>query len=368
MRFLPILTALIVAAVLYAVIMERDALRAFANGGVEPTTEEAAVTPDALGATDANKPIAVVVLRSVAEPVESGLVLSGRTEAARKVDVRSEAMGLLISEPIQKGASITKGQLLCELDPGTSNATLAEAEARLLEAETNLRTAESLAERGFSSETDTISRKAALEASMAGVERAKTEIERLQIRAPFDGILETNTAELGELMQPGAACATLISLDPIKLVGFVPEQSIERLALGSAAGGKLITGQTLQGKVTFISRSADEITRTFRVEINVPNPDQTIRDGVTAEILIGLEGERGHLVPQSALTLNDAGELGLRTHKDGIAHFTPVTLIRDDARGVWVSGLPEQAEVIVTGQDFVREGRPIAVAYKGDTQ
>lgn len=365
MRLLPILTALLVAVVLYAAIMERDQLKAFANGGTPVETAPDA-PPQVLAAESADQPIAVVVLKSTKRAVENGIVLSGRTEAARKVEVRAETTGRIVSEPIGKGATITKGDTLCELDPGTSTATMAEAQAQLREAETNLRTAESLAERGFSSETDTISRKSQLESAMAGVERAKTEIERLTIRAPFDGILETNTAELGELMQPGSACATLISLDPIKLVGYVPEQSVEKLVLDGDAGGRLVTGKELLGKVSFISRSADEVTRTFRVEISVPNPDRSIRDGVTAEILIGLKGEEGHLLPQSALTLNDAGELGVRTNEDGIAHFSPVILIRDDKDGIWVTGLPDEVEVIITGQDFVREGRAINVSYQED--
>ncbi|MEM8658166.1 MAG: efflux RND transporter periplasmic adaptor subunit, partial [Pseudomonadota bacterium] len=109
---------------------------------------------------------------------------------------------------------------------------------------------------------------------------------------------------------------------------------------------------------------ADEVTRTFRVEIQVPNEDQSIRDGVTAEIMIGLDGATGHLVPQSALTLNDTGELGIRANEDGIARFMPVTPIRDDAEGVWISGLPDSVEIIVVGQDFVRDGRKIDVTYK----
>ncbi|MEM9779180.1 MAG: efflux RND transporter periplasmic adaptor subunit, partial [Pseudomonadota bacterium] len=169
---------------------------------------------------------------------------------------------------------------------------------------------------------------------------------------------------LGSLLQPGGACATLISLNPIKLVGFVPEQDVERLDFGAPAGARLITGQVLSGQVSFLSRSADEVTRTFRVEIQVPNEDQSIRDGVTAEIMIGLDGATGHLVPQSALTLNDTGELGIRANEDGIARFMPVTPIRDDAEGVWISGLPDSVEIIVVGQDFVRDGRKIDVTYK----
>ncbi len=364
MRFSSILTALLVAVALYFVIMERDALKAMANGAADGAPPEAAQDD----AADPGTRVAVVALRSEAQTVQRVLSLSGVTEAARKVEIRSETTGQVISEPIRKGSSIQTGQILCELDPGTRQASLAEATARLREAEVNFNTATRLAERGFSSEADAVSKQAALESAQALVDQAEKEIERLRITAPFDGLLETDTAELGSLLQPGSACATVISLDPIKLVAFVPEQDIERLSLGSEAGAQLITGQEMRGAVTFISRSADPLTRTFRVEVEVPNPDRAIRDGVTAKIVIAMNGEKGHLLPQSALTLNDDGQLGVRTHDDGIAHFVPVTLIRDDPQGVWVEGLADRAEVIVVGQEFIQDGTPIRVSYREVTQ
>lgn len=362
MRLSSILTSLLVAVALYFVIMERDTLRAMANGA------EPAATPEDAPAVRDEAPVAVVVLRSEAQTVQRGLRLSGVTEAARKVEVRSETTGLVVSEPIRKGQQIPEGEVLCQLDPGTREASLAEAKARLREAEVNFTTATRLAERGFSSETDAISKQAALESAQALVNQAEKEIERLTITAPFDGILETDTAELGSLLQPGSACATLLSLDPIRLVGFVPELDIERLSLGSLAGARLITGQELQGEVSFISRSSDPLTRTFRVEVEVANPDGSLRDGVTAELFIALEGETGHLLPQSALTLNDDGQLGVRTNADGVARFVPVTPIKDEPDGVWVDGLPETAEVVVTGQDFIQDGSPIRVTYREDMQ
>ncbi|MEM8787718.1 MAG: efflux RND transporter periplasmic adaptor subunit [Pseudomonadota bacterium] len=367
MRLGSILTAVIVAAALYMVIVERDTLLAVAGADAPAAPESAAAeTADTLSPQDANAPVSVVVRRSAAQPVQNGLVLAGRTEADRKVEIRSETTGLVISEPILKGSTITAGDTLCQLDPGVSNAMLTEARARLQEAETIYTTAQRLMERGFNAETDAISKQAALEGAAAAVEQAEKEIDRLTITAPFDGILETNTADLGTLLQPGSACATLISLDPIHLVGFVPEQEIERLTIGSPAGARLITGQVVSGQVSFIGRSAEEVTRTFRVEVRVPNPDLSIRDGVSAEILVGLEGEEGHLLPQSSLTLNDEGRLGVRVNDGGVARFLPVDPIRDQPDGIWVSGLPPTAEIIVVGQDFVREGRPIEVAYEDD--
>jgi len=309
MRFFPILTAIVVTVVIYFALFQREALVAFALG-------DAAKEPDATAALSADiakrPPVSVVVLKSTAQSVDSGLVLRGRTEAARNIDVRSETSGLVVSEPLRKGAFVRKGQVLCKLDSGTRIVALAEAKARLAEAQINETAATALAQKGFGSTSVAIARQATLESAQAGVERAKKEIARLKISAPFDGLLESDTAELGQLLQPGSLCGNIIQLDPIKLVGFVPEQDIAKISQGALAGGRLIDGTKVSGRVTFLSRSADPTTRTFRVEVKVPNPDLNIRDGSTAEIFIAFSNTRAHLLPQSSLTLDDGGNLGVR--------------------------------------------------------
>jgi multidrug efflux system membrane fusion protein len=192
---------------------------------------------------------------------------------------------------------------------------------------------------------------------------------RLEIAAPFAGLLESDTAELGSLLQPGGLCATLIGLDPVKIVGFVPETEVDRIEVGARAGARLVTGRELTGEVTFLSRSADPTTRTFRVEITVPNPDLSVRDGQTAEILVEADGAMAHLLPQSALTLDDDGTLGVRTvTQENAARFVPVTLLRDTINGVWVAGLPDEVAVIVLGQEYVTDGVPVEVTWREATQ
>jgi membrane fusion protein, multidrug efflux system len=276
---------------------------------------------------------------------------------------------------------VTTGQILCELDPGTRPQQAAEAEARvaeslarLREAEINADAATRLNEGGFASETRRISTEAALASARAGVQSAQSaldgiraDIDRLTIAAPFEGLLETDTAELGSLMQPGSACATVIQLDPIKLVGFVPEAEVDRIGVGAMAGARLISGREVQGRVTFLSRSADAATRTFRVEVTVPNPDLAIRDGQTAEMLIAADGVMAHLLPGSSLTLDNAGTLGVRLAENGVARFAPVTVLRDMAEGILVTGLPDTATVITVGQEFVTDGTAIAVTLQGTT-
>ncbi len=407
MRLISFVNAVLVIVALYFLVFERDTLFAFAGRGDEPT-ETATEVSESVPAPDS---IGVVVVRSTAREIGSAVQLRGQTKANRQVEVLAETISTVVSEPKRKGAFVEAGDLLCELDPGTRPASLAEAmaakleaesrvpeaearleeaHARVAEAEINLKAARKLSETGFGSETRRISSEAemstaeagiksaeaGLESTQAGIEAAtaavaaaEREIDRLTIEAPFKGLLESDTAELGSLMQPGSLCATVIQLDPIKLVAFVPETEVNRIVVGSMASAQLVTGLQVEGRVTFLSRSADETTRTFEVEITVPNPELLIRDGQTANIQIAAEGVKAHLLPQSALTLNNEGELGVRTVvADNVVDFVPIHLLRDTTDGVWVGGLPETADIIVIGQEFVTRGVTVAPTYREASQ
>jgi len=162
-------------------------------------------------------------------------------------------------------------------------------------------------------------------------------------------------------LQPGAVCATLIALDPILLVGYAAERDVDKLAVGDPATARLANGRAVEGAIRFVSRAADEATRTFRVEVAAANPALDIRDGMTAEIMVALSAAPAHLVPQSALTLDDAGRLGVRLADGGAARFVPVTIMGEAAGGVWLDGLPPRATIIVVGQEFVSDGHPLTV-------
>lgn len=412
MRLLSIVTAILVVAALYFLVLQRDTLLGFAGAAPEASSEEtaevtevsAADEPSGLETGEAR--VSVVALRSEAREIDGAVVLRGRTEAARQVEVRAETSGQVVSEPLRRGATIEEGELMCSLDPGTRKIALADAEARLLEARARLPEAEArvteaearleearindnaasrLSEGGFASDTRVASAAAGVEAARAGVSSAQTgvtsaragiqaaeaavaaaenELDKLEIHAPFSGLLESDTAERGALLQPGALCGTIIQLDRVKLVGFVPETMVDRVSIGAPAGARLASGREVMGEVTFISRSADPETRTFRVDVEVANPDLSIRDGQTAEIGIQGEGQTAHLLPQSALTLDDDGRLGVRTVEDDHAAFAPVSVLRDTTDGIWITGLEPEAKVIVVGQEFVTDGVPLAVTWR----
>ncbi len=301
-------------------------------------------------------PVPVMVLESRARPTVNVLTLRGRTTANRTVSVTAETAARVISEPLHKGTAVHAGDVLCRLDPGARPAQLLEAEARLAEAKAEFEAAAKLRQKGFASETTRIARKAQYEAAQAAVNIARLELERLEIRAPFSGVLETDTAEIGSFLAIGGLCATIIDLSSVRVSGYVSEQEVDRLVLGQPARGHLVNGEAISGRISFIGRVADPQTRTYLVEVTVPNQAGRIRDGMTAELRVELPAEFAHHLPQSALTLDDEGRLGVRIAADGRARFAPVTIVREETDGVWVSGLPDSVQVIVVGQEFVRDG------------
>jgi len=330
------------------------------GGGVTAAVEQAESAEGAVEARQArDAPVPVIVMQSKARETTARLVLRGRTTANRNVNVAAQTTGRVISEPLRRGSNVTKDQVLCKLEPGIRAAELAEAEAALASARVEEKAAKQLQSKGYAAETALMARQAQLQTAQARLDRVKWDIAQLEIRAPFDGVLETDTAEIGTLLSPGALCANVIDLAMIKIAGFVAENEVDSLALGQTATVRLINGVTAKGTISFVSRVADEKTRTYAVEVTLPNPDGRIRDGMTAELLIDLPAEVAHFIPQSALTLDDSGRLGVRIDEGGIARFRPVILLRDEADGFWVAGLPDEVAVIVVGQEFVRDGRSV---------
>lgn len=334
--------------------------------------EENAEAPERTAAAP-TPAVEVVATRSTARPFQDSLRLSGVAEAARRVSIKAQTEGLVISTPKRKGARIDAGELLCEIESGGREAELRRAEARLAQAAADARASGTLAQRGFSAETTVAEDAADLAAAEAEVAEMRLDIARTRIVAPFAGRLESDSAENGSLLAVGDVCAELIDLDPIKLVGYAPETAVAGLSEGAEVRARLIDGQEVSATLRFIARSANAETRTFRIEAVADNADERIRDGATVALSIAQESVVAHRLPHSALTLSDAGALGVRLVEraaDGSeqARFASVEVLRDGSDGVWVAGLPTEADVILVGQDFVTDGAPVMARFNDDEQ
>ncbi len=317
--------------------------------------------------TKTDEPIAVVTKRSRSAPMASELILTGATAASRQVEVRTETAGMLASTT-QKGKRVQEGDVLCRLKVGDRAARREATVARFKQAQLEESTQSRLRERGIAAANTATSARMSADIVRAEIKQLDVEIRRLEVRAPFSGVIEGDPAQVGSIMQIGSTCATIVDPDPIRIIGFAPEFRIGDVALGTVGTAKLATGEQVQGTVVFIAQSADPATRTFQIDLSVPNPSYALRDEVTAEITIPLGTRPAHTLPQSALTLDDEGKIGVMVVDNGNATFREVKILRDDTDGLRVSGLGQTAEVIVVGQEYVSEGTPVTTTSTTDAQ
>jgi multidrug efflux system membrane fusion protein len=334
---------------------------------VSGVAEEASVRPPA-ERSEADDSLFRVRARTInAQERQRMLTKRGRTRAYALVSVAAETSGRVDERMVDRGDRVKAGDVLCRLDPGVRAAQLAQAKAEAAKAQLDFDAATQLRGRGFESETRVAATRAALDAAEAAVAAARQELERSIVKAPIAGVVQEPMAEEGQMLAVGQVCATIVDADPIIVTGQVSERDIPNVQLGTTATVDLLTGETVEGRITYISRTADPETRTFTVEITIPNSDEALRAGVTAEATIPLQPIRAHRLSPGVLTLDDEGRVGVRTvDENGVVDFMPVKIAMQDTAGFWVTGLPERVNVITVGQDYVIEGQTVEVVMEDE--
>ena len=305
------------------------------------------------------------VIHAVALPER--VKLRGRTENKRTVEVRAETSGRVVERPVERGTQVAAGDLLCRLAVEDRNARLAQAEAAVEQARIEYEGSLRLQDRGFNSETAIAQAKARLATAQAQREAAVLDVQRTAVRAPFAAVVEDAPLEIGDYAQPGTVCASLVDLHPMLLVGSVSERDVSRFGIGANADGQLMTGQTVSGPVSFVGQQADRGTRTYRVEVTVPNPDYALRSGITTEIAIDVGAVEAHKISPAVLALDDAGNVGVRiVDSENRVRFQHVAIVADADDGVWVRGLPAVTTLITVGQETVVAGERVDVQFQSE--
>ncbi|MEL7480915.1 MAG: efflux RND transporter periplasmic adaptor subunit [Pseudomonadota bacterium] len=299
----------------------------------------------------------VIYFTSTASPHPIYIDLKGRTAPDRSVTVRSATTGIVTATPADEGSRVTPRSVLCRLDVEARAAQVAEAEAVLASREVDYSAAAELAEKGWSSPNRATSAKASRDAAAAALNAARIELQRTRIAAPFDGIFESRLAEKGDFLAPGGACGTVTDLDPIRIEVRVAEDFAGAVVNGMPADSNVTGFDDMSGTVDYVSRIADEDTRTFLVEIALPNPDMAIAAGLSARVRLQIGDAIAHRVSSALLSLDDSGEIGLRfLDETDTVRFAPIKVVDDAGVAVWVTGLPNEARLLSIGQEYVKAG------------
>jgi multidrug efflux system membrane fusion protein len=296
---------------------------------------------------------------------EPQLVLRGRTEANRSVDVKAQMAGRIVAVPVAEGALVQAGATLCDIDQEDRKLRLQHARAGLKQATIEYQGARKLEQGGYQSELAIAKAKTRLESARVALERTTLDLDNLSIKAPFAGVVERRPVEVGDFVQPGDLCAQVVELNPLKVSAEITEQEIGKISLTRGAQLTLVNGETLSGNISYLSRQANPVTRSFRIEATIANPQLRFLAGMSGSLQIAAEPMAAHLIPSSLVVLDDAGRLVVRAVDDqGIIKTLSVVNVGENSDGVWVTGLPDRVALVTIGQNYVSEAERVSVSYR----
>jgi multidrug efflux system membrane fusion protein len=337
------------------------------SGYIFPHQEAPAATP----AQQVDQKFRVAVMTAKTQRYQPQLVLSGRTEAEKKVAVVSRTQAIISELRVKRGDVVKQGDVLAVLTDDGRNAQLSQARALVQQRKAEYEARSKLVEQGNLPKLEMNNIASQLRAAEAALAQAEAEVQRIRITAPWDGVVDQVSAEQGQFLMltpnmgqgaGGNEIARMISLNPIIAIVEVSEKRLGGVRLGEPAELRLVSGEIVKGKVRYVSKSASATTRTYRVDIEAPNPDNRIADGITTDVAISLATVEATKVPRSALTFSAQGKLGIRAvSAENKVVFVPIELVSDEQQSMWVRGIADGTRVIVQGQDFVREDQVVDV-------
>jgi multidrug efflux system membrane fusion protein len=312
---------------------------------------------------------AVRVRTQTAEEVMRTIVVNGKTAPARLAHLAAETDGRVVYIGADRGASLEQGDLILRLDERDRSARLAQAEAMVKQREVEYAAREQLKSESYVSEAQLQEAVALLESAKAELTRAQLDLGYMTTRAPFAGALQSRSVEIGDFVKRGDPIATYVDNRTIIVSANLSEFDARFVDVGSQAEAQLATGETVRGLIRYVAPVADEATRTFGVELEIDNSDGALRIGGTAELRIPAEAVLAHRVAPSLLTLDDAGNVGVKIiNDDGKVEFVVADVALSTNVGVWLAGLPETATIITVGQGYVSSGSVVAAIPESDVE
>ena len=343
--------------------------------------------------------------------IDQSIELQGQTTHNKKIDVKSETTGNITNISFNRGDKVSKGDNLItisienrkellnsakkdldrlnkelELNEKNKINRLSQNKELIKLYEIEFASAKQLIDKGLSSKSKLSlasfnlanaradqediminfeSQQSSIEAQIASfksqLKNIELDIQNTLINAPFSGIISDKMIEESEYITPGNTLFTIIDLNPIKIQGYLSEFDVNKINLDTKAVIENTNGIKKIGKISFISPSAETSTRTFEITIEADNGDLSFKSGITTKITIAGSELKAHKIPPSILTLLDDGTVGVKAiNNESIVVFYPTTSVKDTIDGIWVSGLPDTVNLIITGQEYVSVGESIS--------
>ncbi|MBU2870348.1 efflux RND transporter periplasmic adaptor subunit [Colwellia sp. E2M01] len=303
-----------------------------------------------------------------ASNIHQVIELYGRTEPDRSVTLKSEIDGKIVEILAKRGSKVNKGQVIAKIALNDLPVKLSSSNALLQQREVEYQGALALNKNGYQGKVQLAQSFAALESVKADIERLELNIANAVIKAPFTGILNSRYVEVGDYVKSGDNIAMIADLDPLIVRAHVTEQQISQLSVGQLAQVSLLNGDKAPGKLRYIASVGNDATNTFKIEVEIENKNMQLLAGLSGELTIDLDEMSAIKISPALLALDEKGNIGVKSVKDSVVQFTPIEIIKSESDGIWLTGLGAQADIIVLGQGFVREGDTVDAVFDNTTE
>lgn len=328
------------------------------------------------------EPLTVKTAPVTTEKWDQSVSILGSLFPKDQATLGAEVEGSVQRTMVEFGDRVTEGQLLAVIDEETyttslqrENGNLARAEANLLNARQNLARAEGLSKTGAISVQDVdqaISQvaqwEAEIKAAKGATAMAELNIQRCQVKAPFDGAISERIITKGDYVKAGSPLFTVVNDKVLKFIFEVPERYGSKVEkkLEISFGVDNYPGETFKGTVYLISPTVSTASRAFNVGALVQNPDLRLKASSFARGTLILErGQPTLAVPQEAV-ISYAGVTKVFVAENGKAHSRTVTTGRlQDGKREIRGDIKAGDQVILTGLSRLVDGAAVTLENRG---
>ncbi|TKB45340.1 efflux RND transporter periplasmic adaptor subunit [Thalassotalea mangrovi] len=290
------------------------------------------------------------------KPITNTIQLYGRTEPDRIVTLRAQVKGAIIHVFAERGSFVNKGDVIAKIALNDLPAKLEHYQTLLKQRRIEYYGAKKLFTGGFQGESALAQKLADVTDAKAMLAQIETDIANTTVVAPFSGVLNERMVEVGDYLSPGDEIAIIADLDPLVIRAHLTENQVLQVRERQSANIHLLSHRNLTGTLRYLASVANEQTNTFKAEITIANPDYRYRAGISSEVELPLQQVNAIKVSPAILTLDEQGNIGVKTVSEDIVHFTPIQMVKSEEDGVWLTGLDDTVQVITLGQGFVRPG------------
>lgn len=299
------------------------------------------------------------------------LELQGNVTTKNLLTITPEYNGILTHVYVKEGQHVSKGQILAKIDDGGLSQQLAQLKIQTGLAKTTFERQQRLWEQNIGSEIQFLQAKSTYESQQEAVNQMHQQISKTTVKAPFSGTIDDIITEQGSVVAAGQSqLMRIVNLENMYIETEVPERYVSDVTKGKNVTVSIpVLGQTIETKIRQAGDFINPANRTFKIEVEIPNKDKTIKPNLTARLKINdYTSDKALLIPQSVVSENAEGEqyIYIVTNKDSKNIGTAKRIIietgktQDDIIEV-LKGLEEGAEIIKEGARSVRDGQSVEV-------